>query len=246
MSNENENSINYFLLGNTFTRKQIGSYTDNPYDSEAAILNQIIEESSNIFQNASMENVKNIKQKKVINNYILYYTVTNADTFYLASIKKGTKFSREENLIYELFEDLEHQGIKKLVDKNGELTRVGKQNLKFCIDQAQQDNSYSNNSSIRNFFKKEEEKPSKITLLNNTIKDISQNMKTNVQNMITNVNDLQDLDNKSTQIRDISYQFQANAHALEQKLRCRKYMSKGILIGFGLLVFLFLFYKIFL
>ena len=34
-----------------------------------------------------------------------------------------------------LFIDIETQGIKKLTDKNGELSRIGRQNLKFCIEQ---------------------------------------------------------------------------------------------------------------
>ena len=31
----------------------------------------------------------------------------------------------QNNLMFEFFEDIEHQGIKKLVDSNGRLTQVG-------------------------------------------------------------------------------------------------------------------------
>ena len=68
-----------------------------------------------------------------IDKHIIFYTFTNSGIFYLAVIIKNSLYSKNENLVYELFEDVENRGIKKLVDKNGELTLVGKHNLKFSI-----------------------------------------------------------------------------------------------------------------
>ena len=39
-------------------------------------------------------------------------------------MKKNKKYKK--NLIFELIEDIDHQGIKKLIDKNGKLAMIGK------------------------------------------------------------------------------------------------------------------------
>ena len=51
-------------------------------------------------------------------------------------------------------EDIDHQGIKKLVDRNGELTNVGKQNLKFSIEKYTESNKIklSTNSNNNGLF----------------------------------------------------------------------------------------------
>ena len=231
-------SIYYFLLANYITKKEIGTYTDNS-DSNNTIteLNEIISTSKDILLNTKGDSMKNKKNKYVLDNYNIYYFITNNDTFYLSAVRKNTKFSNNENLIFELFENLEHQGIKKLVDRNGELKMVGRQNLKFCIDQAQESNSSvgtsTNNESISSYLEQGEnsEHPSKIALLNTTINEISSDMKQSVQNMITNVNDMNDLDNKSAQIKDASYKFQQDAAMLERKIKCRKMLFRGVIIG---------------
>ena len=44
-------------------------------------------------------------------------------------------------------------------------------------------------------------------------------MKANVQNMISNVNEMQDLDSKSSRIKDVSLEFKKNSIELEQKAK---------------------------
>ena len=99
--------------------------------------------------------------------------------------------------MFELFEDIEHQGIKKLVDKNGNLSRVGNQNLKFSIEQ--------NNVKINSEEKNNNKDNSKIVKLNNQINDINNDVKNSVKNMIVSVKEMNYLDNKSTEFKDMSY-----------------------------------------
>ena len=62
-------------------------------------------------------------------------------------------------------------------------------------------------------------------------------MKANVQNMISNVNEMQDLDSKSSRIKDVSLEFKKNSIELEQKAKWNKYNMK-IIIGLTILLVL--------
>ena len=75
------------------------------------------------------------------------------------------------------------------------MTRVGKQNLKFCIDLFQENNRKGEKKDQDFFFMKNKEKePSKIALLNNEINEMHNNMKEGVKNLITNINEMKELD----------------------------------------------------
>ena len=76
----------------------------------------------------------------------------------------------------------------------------------------------------------DEQPRSKITSLNNQIGEIKNEMKQNVQNMITNVGEMQDLDSKSSRIKDVSLEFRQNAIDLEHKARWNKYKIKIIIL----------------
>ena len=131
----------------------------------------------------------------------------------------------KNNLMYELFEDIEHQGIKKLIDKNGNLSRVGNQNLKFSIEQI-------NNKMKEKMMNEGEKDSSKIVVLNNQINDINNDVKNSVKNMIVSVNEMKYLDNKSSKIKDMSFKFQQESYDLERKMRTKNLLIK---LGFGCL-----------
>ena len=128
--------------------------------------------------------------------------------------------------MYEFFEDVEHQGIKKLVDKNGNFSRVGNQNLKFIIEQ--------HNVKMREQINDDGENKdnNKIEILNNQINDINNDVKNSVKNMIVSVNEMKDLDNKSSDLKNMSYKFQQESYDVERKIRNRNLMIK---IAFGIL-----------
>ena len=129
------------MLGNYFYHKEIGYYINEtiPEKYTQSDLNQIISKSKNIFENIDKNNLEvNTKYKEDSNNFILYYILINSETFYLSAVTKDFESLHSEDDMFELFSDIESQGIKKLTDKSGELSKIGRQNLKFCIEQNHQ------------------------------------------------------------------------------------------------------------
>ena len=239
-------SVYYFMIGNYMTHKEIGTYVDTNIDNNDFKI--ILSKVDDIFYHISEEQTKKKKNKIELEKYVIYYTFTNQNIFYLAVILKGSLYNKQENLVYELFEDVENRGIKKLVNENGELTIVGKQNLKFCIEQDQDTNRKNyekNNDNLNDYMKKQKEKDmAKLSLINNELNDIQDNVKESMKNILTNVNEMQDLDDKSAKIKDISIQFQKDSTLLERKLRYRKYIQRGLIICFTIVVLIVILYFI--
>ena len=241
-------SVYYFLIANQATQKEIGSFVDN--SATGASINDfniIVEKSKELLHSEELNQNKNRRNRLMLDNYNIYYIVTNTNIFYLAAVNKNSIYCEQESLIFELIEDIDHQGIKKLVDKNGELTNVGRQNLKFSIEKYQETKKTkisSPNSSIYDTTGNERQEPvSKIQSLSSEIGEIKNTMKANVQNMISNVNEMQDLDSKSSRIKDVSLEFKKNSIELEQKAKWNKYKMKiiiglTILLVFGFIIFL--------
>ena len=238
-------SVYYFMMGNYYTHKEIGSYIDNKMDNNN--FESIKFTCDDIFIHSSEELSKNKKNKVELEKYIIFYTFTNSGIFYLAVIIKNSLYSKNENLVYELFEDVENRGIKKLVDKKGELTLVGKQNLKFCIEQDQETNSKSNNknNSLTDYLNEQKKDTSKLSLLSNELNDIQTNVKESIKNAINNVTEMQDLDDKSAKIKDVSFQFQKDSSMLERKIRYRKILHRAMIICVVVVILIIIFYFIF-
>ena len=241
-------SVYYFMMGNYYTHKEIGTYLDNSINDSD--FENIKFKCDEIFNHSSEEQSKKKKNKIELEKYTLFYTFTNSGTFYLAVIVKNSLYCKNENLVYELFEDVENRGIKKLVEKSGELSIVGRQNLKFCIEQDQEKirkkNNSSNDSFMDYFRGKKEKDTSKLALLSNELNDIQTNVKESFKNIINNVTEMQDLDDKSAKIKDISYQFQKDSTMLERKVRYRKLLHKVMLfciVGIVLIIILYFIFK---
>ena len=133
-------SIYYFLIANQETQKEIGNFLDNSdINNNINDFNNIVLKSRELLKSDN-SSIKGKKNKLSLENHNIYYMITNSDYFYLAAVRKNSQYCKKENLLFELMEDIDHQGIKKLVDKNGELTNVGKQNLKFSIEKYQESN----------------------------------------------------------------------------------------------------------
>ena len=218
--------IFYFLIGDYYNKSELGHYLceDNCLSEDDK--NYIISQAENMYHNFAE---KDIGSKDYIildnNHYSIFYSVTSSGTFYIAVTSIHSIYTDQNNLMYELFEDIEHQGIKKLIDKDGKLTRVGNQNLKFTIEQ--------NNNKMKGQNTEEENKDSnKIVDLNSQINDINNDLKNSVKNMIVSVNEMKYLDNKSSEIKDISDKFQQGSYDIERRIRNRNLLMK---IGFGFL-----------
>ena len=238
-------SVYYFMIGDYLKHKEIGTYVDTNIDNNDFKI--ILSKVDDIFYKITENQSKKKKNKIELEKYIIFYTFTNANIFYLAVVLKGSLYSQQQNLVYELFEDVENRGIKKLINESGELTLVGKQNLKFCIELDQETNRKNNekNSESNYLNKKNEKDMAKFSLINNELNDIQDDVKESMKNILTNVNDMQDLDDKSAKIKDISEKFQKDSYMLEKKLRKRKCIHRILLICFLMMILGVIFYFIF-
>ena len=243
----------YFMIGDFQTHKEIGTLTDNSINSlDIKDHNTVLSNSKEIFNNSSEEKIKNKKNLIQIEKFKMLFTLKNNGTFYLACIiidEKDEKNIEEkkQKLIFDLIDDVDNQNIRKLVNKNGELTNVGKQNLRFTIDKKERELNEEKGDFTSDLFERSNSDPSinKISFLNTQINDIQKDVKLSVKSMLNNVNDMQEIDRKSEQIKDTSYKFKQDAANLERKLRCRKYLMKFICYGLLSLPILFILYKIF-
>ena len=243
----------YFMIGDFQTHKEIGTLTDNSINSlDIKDHNTVLSNSKEIFNNSSEEKIKNKKNLIQIEKFKMLFTLKNNGTFYLACIiidEKDEKNIEEkkQKLIFDLIDDVDNQNIRKLVNKNGELTNVGKQNLRFTIDKKERELNEEKGDFTSDLFERSNSDPSinKISFLNTQINDIQKDVKLSVKSMLNNVNDMQEIDRKSEQIKDTSYKFKQDSANLERKLRCRKYMMKSIFYGLLSLPVLFVLYKIF-
>jgi hypothetical protein len=243
----------YFMIGDFNSQKEIGSITDNSKDNYSINdYNSVISNSKELFTKSSEEKIKNKKNLFTTKNFKIYFTLKNNGTFYLACIRNDESSDKElnkkkEKLIFDLIEDIDNQNIKKLVNKNGELTNVGKQNLKFTIEKKEKELNEEKEDFSSDILHRSNSDSSinKISFLNTQLNDIKQDVKLSVKNMINNVSEMQEIDSKSAQIKDTSYKFQQDAANLEGKLKCRKYLMKSIFYGLLSLPVLYILYRIF-
>ena len=218
--------IIYFMFGNYNYRKQIGYYINEsiPDKFTQNDLNQIISKSKSIFEEKDTDLKINIKYKESCENFILFYLITKSNTFYLSAVTNNYEYEFKEDEIYELFNDLENQGIRKLTDKNGELSKIGRQNLKFCLEQNYQKIN-KETSSILNYFKSQNdsvENLSKISLLstqiNETSNDGKEERKKFLENDGENNGDKNNGKNDEVKIND----FKDDEMILQKRRKCRK------------------------
>ena len=220
------NQILYFIIGDFHNKSELGHYLCEDNEISEDDKNYIISQATNKYKNFGEKDVGSKDYSVLDNNhYCIFYSITSSGTFYLSVASVQSVYMDQNNLMFELFEDIEHQGIKKLIDKNGNLTRVGNQNLKFSIEQ--------NNNKMKGQNMDEENKDSnKIVILNNQINDINNDVKNSVKNMIVSVNEMKYLDNKSSELKDISDSFRQGSYDIERKIRNRNLLMK---IAFGTL-----------
>ena len=138
-------------------------------------------------------------------------------------------------------EDIDHQGIKKLVDKNGELTNVGKQNLKFSIEKYQESNlsKLTNKNNLFDLILHSNEEQSIKNNFGNSQLNNKNNVKINQNN--NNIGENQGLNknskrnNKKIKIRKTSF----NIIEHIKNLKLRNIIIIGIIIFIMICIFIF-------
>ena len=217
------NLIYYFLIANYNTKKEIGEYYEESEENNIN-LSKIKSSAKEIV--LSNDKKKEKTNKVAFQEYNFYYKITNLDILYLAVVKKNIKY--KENLIFELIEDIDHQGIKKLVDKNGELTIVGKQNLKFSIENYQEfkkkkESKIFINSFFEPMIPNENEEEDNNQLINEDNITKKNNIVENVKNMIINIKNKENSNNNN-------YQIQKSDNEIQLNLRCQSIRNKIIIL----------------
>ena len=128
----------------------------------------------------------------------------------------------KENLIFELIEDIDHQGIKKLIDKNGELTMVGKQNLKFSIENYQEFKKKKESKILMNSFFEpmipNDNEEDNNTLINEDNNDSKNYIVENVKNMIINIKNQENSNNNNYQIQKSEKEIYLRYQSIRNKI----------------------------
>ena len=229
------------MFGNQFIHKEIGNYTNDLYNTNYSKenLTDIIKQIGIYFHSINASD-KNIKKKEVFDTYNIYYILKPSYIFYAAALTKD--FESEDDIFY-LFEDIENQGIKKLTDSNGELSRIGKQNLCFCIEQSHTHelkdkfpslNLYenqNNNSDNSNTF----------SLLSSNNSNELQNAGKEDMKKLLNSND--DNEKNHQRFNDDINTGNNKDDTLYKKLKCRKYTIIACISFLIVFIILFIIFK---
>ena len=223
----NINQIYYFLIGDYHKKSELGHYLCEDNSISEKDKQYLINKSTDAYKNFSEKDIGSKEYKILDNNtFSIFYLITSSGTFYLSIVSIHSIYMDQNNLMFEFFEDLEHQGIKKLIDNNtGKLSRVAIQNLKFNIE---------NNNNKMNSLNSNGSKENKIKNLNTQINDINTEMKNSVKNMIVSVNEMNTLNSKSAEIKDMSEKFQQGSYDIEKKMKRKNLLFKIILGTIGL------------
>jgi hypothetical protein len=246
-NSKEQKELIYFIIADYGKKKEIGSYFNKQYTNDLKDINnksqEILREDSN---SNNFANVKSKKNKLTFKNFIFFYIVNKNNTLFLAVLNKN--FASNENMVFELIEDIEHQGITKFVDKNGELNNVGKQNLIYLIEKYFSENEKSRNSS-GDFYDKNTSlmstpKEDKIVNVTSEINGVKDEMKIGIKKLVNNIDNARELENKAIRINDTSLSFRKDADTLRRNVKWRNMKYLIILAIIGLIVISYLFYKI--
>ena len=227
-------SIIYLCIANQNNKSIIGSY--NPIEMEKSSLKDSIEKKAlELINKINPENgpEKNrinfqTSSDKIIN---IYYNLINKGILYIVFVEIMSVYldNFKDESIFELIEEIDNQGIKSNTDKSGKLNNIGKQNLKFSVEKYQNsffaEKDFATNPSLI----EEAPKDNKIAVINEQIKGVQNDMKNNVKNMVVNIQDINEMENKSSVIKDASFQFRKDSLALEKKMKKNYFRSKIIL-----------------
>lgn len=224
--NQNNKIIFNIFIGNLKTKKTLCDYPELNHNDQN--LKSDISQIFNKFLEISP--TKNTKNKiSTENNKFLYFSVSENNILYII-----TTISQNfnENSIFDLIEEIDRRQFYSVVDKEGKLSNVGKQNIQYLFDKFEKNNSEEENGNVQK-TKRE-------------IDEIGVEMKKNVKNVIGNMDDLRNLEFRSNKIKDTALLFKRDANELERNVRWRKWKTRlmmfvGLLVLIGIVAYIFYF-----
>lgn len=199
---KNQQPIKYILIGNSKTIQEIGEYPNKQETSTS-------KSAKNIFQGYCQNESRIVyDQRHEIKNVddIFYFTVSTDKIFYLVSTEK-TYSSR---YIWELITEITRDNIHLLVDEKGELHKIGKHQLKTLVDSYQKHNT--------------------IGKLQAEVQEVKIELNQNYRKLINNIDNVEELQKKANNIKDISKEYNKEAANLRKETCCRNFKWTIILI----------------
>ena len=155
-------------------------------------------------------------------NFNIYYILTYSDILYFSALKKDFGLNGEEDEIFELFDNIEIQGIRKLTDKNGELSKIGKQSLKFCIEQSNK-HHFHKNKSILQFFRMNKENDQNTNTISLLSTQLNETQNEGMNKLLNNEDNNENIDKKHEIIKDSSLDCNNEQDLLMKRMKCRKF-----------------------
>jgi len=199
---KNQQPIKYVLIGSVKTLQEIGEYP-NKLESNTS------KSAKHIFQGYCQNEAKIVyEQRHEIKNAdeIFYFTVTSDKIFYLV----GTESNYSSRDVWELISEIVRDNTHLLVDEKGELSKLGKQQLKTIVDSYQKQNS--------------------IGKLHAEVQEVKIELNQNYKKLVNNIDNMEDLQKKANNIKDISKEYNKEANHLKRVTWCQNFKWTIILV----------------
>ena len=210
-STDDKTPIKYLLIGDSSTNKIITEFTAGNAQPKAK------KEINQIFNKLCKSPNKKLDERNKITskdeNY--YFTFTKPDLIYI--ILAHTDYP--ERYIFELIQKINEENIPTMVnDETRELNPSGRQALKQLIDTYQDPKNINRLSDIQT-----------------DLDSIQVDMKKNINKMVESVEDVNDLQNKSAQLKMETSDYQKNAVEIK-KITWWQNFRLWIILGGALLL----------
>jgi len=209
---DDKTPIKYLLIGDSSTNKIITEYTSgNTQPKTKKEINQIFNKLCRS-QNKKIDERNKITSKN--ENY--YFTFCKPDLIYILLANN----QYPERYVFELIHKVNEENIPSMVnDETRELNPSGRQQLKGLIE------NYQNPSNIN-----------KIAEIQNDVNSLKVDMKKNINKMVESVESVENLQNKSEQLKLESEDYKKNSVELRKITWWQNFKLWIIIIGVILII----------
>ena len=189
---ESQKNIKYLILADITTGKQITEYSNTSCSKESKkIAGQIIEK---VMKNP----MKSDERSKIAGKKNeIYYFVINQENI-LSLVLADEKY--QERLVFQLIDNIKDDNILLMVnDETKALNPQGRQALKTLIEKYQDLNNVD-----------------KIASINDDVREIQDVMKKNIQKQVQSMEDVENLEKKSSQLKLVSSEYANTANEIKR------------------------------
>ena len=186
-SKSNKTYIKYFLIGDIESSRIITEYSTNLISPKEK------KNASQIFKRLCKSKERRYEENNII--------TAKENKYYFSIFQPGISFityaldSYPQSLIFEMFEDIRRNNILSMInEETKELNPKGRQNLKMIIEKYQ-----------------EKEKLKKFEEIQKDIDDVKIEIKNNINKMVDNIEDLDQIEDKSRQLKEESKEYMDNS-----------------------------------